>query len=70
MARDDLRKLWENPESWNRFGRYHCENDPRLVVPKRLGFGWTLNWAHPLAWPMVVLVVAVVAALLLFRRYL
>jgi uncharacterized membrane protein len=24
--------------------------DPRLVVPKRWGIGWTFNFARPVAW--------------------
>lgn len=34
---------------------YHDGRDPRLFVPKSLGIGWTINYAHPLAWPMTVL---------------
>jgi uncharacterized membrane protein len=33
--------------------------DPRLVVPKRFGYGWTFNFARPLAWVLL-------AVLLLF----
>jgi hypothetical protein len=60
MTRDDLRKLWENPANWNRLRRYQCEDDPRLIVPKRFGFGWTLNWSHALAWPFLVVMVTLV----------
>ena len=70
MTRDELQKLWEHPSSWTRLGRYHCESDPRLLVPKRLGFGWTLNWANPLAWPLMVVVLAAIVGLVVFRRYL
>ena len=27
--------------------------DPRLVVPKRLGIGWTFNFAKPIAWVLL-----------------
>jgi hypothetical protein len=29
---------------------YVNRNDPRLFVEKRSGLGWTLNFAHPIAW--------------------
>src|SRR5262249_8761802 len=28
--------------------------DPRLVVPKRSGLGWTFNFAKPIAWVLLV----------------
>jgi uncharacterized membrane protein len=28
--------------------------DPRLVVPKRMGIGWTFNFAKPIAWVILV----------------
>jgi uncharacterized membrane protein len=43
---------------------YYNRDDSRIVVPKRygLGFGRTLNFAHPVAW-LVVLVPLAFAAL-------
>jgi uncharacterized membrane protein len=69
MTRDELRKLWETPSNWSSLGRYHCEADPRLIVPKRIRFGWTLNWANPLAWPVLVVVIAAVIGFVFFRRF-
>lgn len=34
---------WRGIFYWNR-------DDARLVVPKRLGWGRTLNYGHPMAW--------------------
>jgi uncharacterized membrane protein len=42
---------------------YANSNDPRLWVPKLSGFGWTVNFAHPWAWPVMVLIVAVPIAI-------
>jgi uncharacterized membrane protein len=46
---------------------YFNRNDERIMVPKRfgLGFGRTLNFAHPVAWLVVLgtLVIALVGAL-------
>jgi uncharacterized membrane protein len=26
---------------------YYNPDDPNLIVPKRLGYGWTINFGHP-----------------------
>jgi uncharacterized membrane protein len=38
---------------------YANGNDRRLWVPKVTGMGWTINFSHPLAWPMLALLLAV-----------
>lgn len=58
MARD-LERLWSDPKNWTAFG-YRCSEDPRVVVPKRVrSLGWTLNWAHPKAWPTLAMFFAI-----------
>ena len=45
---------------------YANANDRRLWVPKLNGMGWTVNLAHPLGWPVLVLIIAVpIAAVVL-----
>jgi uncharacterized membrane protein len=48
---------------------YANPEDPRLVVPKRSGIGWTFNYARPAAWVVTALLVlgplAFVAAVML-----
>jgi uncharacterized membrane protein len=43
--------------------------DPRLLVPKRSGLGWTFNFAKPIAWvvlaALLLLPLAIVAAVAL-----
>jgi uncharacterized membrane protein len=34
---------------------YVNPSDPRLVVPKRSGLGWTFNFARPIAWVVFTL---------------
>jgi uncharacterized membrane protein len=44
-------------EGWH--GAYYSNpNDPRLWVPKLLGLGWTLNFAHRGAWPVLLLLLS------------
>lgn len=46
-------------ENW-KFGiLYYNPADAALFVPKRLGYGYTFNFAHPVAWLMVVALLAV-----------
>jgi len=58
MTREDLDRLWADPKNWHIV--YQCVNDPRVIVPRRRRWmGWTINFAHPLAWPVLALCVAV-----------
>ncbi|MCI4346726.1 MAG: DUF5808 domain-containing protein [Thermoplasmata archaeon] len=34
---------------------YYNPEDPALFVPKRVGVGWTLNFARPVAWVIILL---------------
>jgi uncharacterized membrane protein len=46
LPRGTLERLWRDPENWRGL-LYVCEQDPRVVVPKRNPImGWTINWAH------------------------
>ena len=43
MNQDDLNQQeWKNPQNWS-FIVYHSQRDSRMLVPKRWGFGWTIN---------------------------
>jgi uncharacterized membrane protein len=46
----------ETPSERYRWGLFYVSaDDPRLLVPKRYGTGWTLNFAHGRAWAMMAL---------------
>jgi uncharacterized membrane protein len=38
---------------------YRDAGDPDLWIPKRIGIGWTLNFAHPAAWWVLALLLLV-----------
>lgn len=40
----------EDDEHWKLGMFYWNPDDASAVLPKRFGFGWTLNWARPVAW--------------------
>ena len=48
-----------NPSAWRAGVFYVDRNDPALFVPKRFGFGYTLNFGQPAAILLAVAIVAV-----------
>jgi hypothetical protein len=70
MTRDELERVWATPGNWSLV--YRCAEDPRVIVPRRRRWmGWTINFAHPLAWPVLFLSVLIAVGpglLLLFLR--
>ncbi len=38
---------------------YRNPDDPRLWVPKLAGVGYTLNFAHPWAWPVLLAILSI-----------
>jgi uncharacterized membrane protein len=58
LVRQTAQLLKDAPDAGNyRWGViYHNPADPRLWVEKRIGIGWTLNFARPAAWWMMVLI--------------
>jgi uncharacterized membrane protein len=56
-ARETKELLGHQPDARHyRWGVIYANpDDPRLWVEKRLGVGWTLNYAHPSAWWMTLL---------------
>jgi uncharacterized membrane protein len=39
---------------------YFNANDPSFTVEKRYGIGWTINFAHPLSWGLLLFIIAIV----------
>jgi hypothetical protein len=59
VNRKELDRLWANPNNWSIV--YRCAEDPRVIVPRRRPWmGWTINFAHPFAWLVVFLSMALV----------
>lgn len=51
-----------NPIYWKAAIFYYNPADPRVIVTKRLGIGWTLNFARPVSWAVMALILAVPVA--------
>lgn len=59
MPDEQLEKLWRNAANWTGIGFYRCADDPRWLVPKRNGGGWTVNVAQQRAvWSIVAMILA------------
>ena len=71
MTQNDINQgEWDNTANWSVL-TYNSPRDSRLFVPKRRGFGWTVNFGNPngkivfgifLASPVVIVCVALFAA--------
>jgi len=58
---EQLEGFWRDPANWRR-GIYRCAADPRVIVPKRVPWmGWTINFAHRSAWPVLLAVFLLLA---------
>lgn len=45
--------ITDNDEHWKAGIFYWNKDDASLILPKRFGIGWTMNWARPAAWLIV-----------------
>ncbi|ANS76933.1 hypothetical protein AWM70_22055 [Paenibacillus yonginensis] len=45
---------------------YYNPNDPSLFIEKRVGIGWTVNFARPLAWLFFLAPFVIIVLLLVF----
>ncbi len=42
---------------------YFNKQDPAIFIEKRFGIGWTNNWAHPLSWVFLIVILGLAIAL-------
>jgi hypothetical protein len=69
---EKLQRLWNDPANWKAGMFYNCKADPRVIVPKKFGIGWTINFAHASAIPVAILLAVFVGlpmALLALHGY-
>ena len=64
---DDEEESWRNDPENYKFGIFYFNpNDQRIFVPKRIKeLGWTLNFANPFSW--LILIGIITFAILLGR---
>ena len=60
ITRDQLEQRWQDPANWRAGSIYSCQDDPRVVVPKKQRWrGWTINFAHPQAIPTLIIIILI-----------
>ncbi|MBA4603718.1 DUF1648 domain-containing protein [Thermoactinomyces mirandus] len=53
----------DDDQCWKLGQFYFNKNDPSVFVEKRFGIGWTNNWAHPLSWFFLILILGLAIGL-------
>jgi len=48
----------KDPQHWKLLIFYFNRSEPRLLVAKRSGLPWTLNFARPTAWAITAIILA------------
>lgn len=58
---DSTRPVGDRTEDrfWKLGVLYFNRDDPSVMVEKRFGIGYTMNFAHPIAWGIALILVAV-----------
>ncbi|MDF2724603.1 MAG: hypothetical protein K0Q59_4278 [Paenibacillus sp.] len=46
---------------------YFNKEDSNLFVRKAFGYGFTVNWANPISWILIVIIVGVIGWRMLFK---
>ena len=53
---------YDDDELWRLGVFYVNREDSSVVVPRRFGIGWAMNWGNPKSWGLAALLVAAIAA--------
>ena len=77
MNQDDINQgEWQNPSNWSTM-TYRSRVDSRIIVPKRRGIGWTINFGNKkgtvvffalLVVPLVICIALTLAGVHLFKK--
>jgi len=44
---------------------YFNKDDSSFLVPKAYGIGWTFNWASPISWFLILVIIGIIV----FRKF-
>jgi len=55
-------------EYWKLGFIYFNSDNPKMFVPKRIGIGWTLNFAHWMSWGLIGIFVCILVVLRFFIK--
>ncbi|WP_442602984.1 DUF1648 domain-containing protein [Paenibacillus sp. KN14-4R] len=54
---------------WKLGAIYFNPNDPSIFVEKRMGVGWTLNFARPVSWISLLVLIVVIVGIVVYSSY-
>ncbi len=57
---------WQKEHNQSVF--YINKNDSNVFVKRRYSFGWTVNLAHPVAWIIIAVLIALIVFVNMFRK--
>jgi len=57
MTPEEIKACSKDPHN-HKCGVYFCKADPRVIVPRRRIWGWTINFARPSAIPVLLGIIA------------
>ncbi|WP_018663303.1 DUF1648 domain-containing protein [Heyndrickxia acidiproducens] len=57
---------YDDDQYWKLGVFYYNKNDPSIWIEKRFGSGWTMNFAHPLGWTILILILVIPILLTIF----
>lgn len=61
---------FDDDAHWRAGTFYVNREDPSVVVPRRFGVGWCMNWGNPKSWALSALLVAAVVAFVIVMQML
>jgi uncharacterized membrane protein len=57
-----------DPQHWKWGIFYYNPHDPKLIVKRHIGWGYTLNFAHRATWIFLIIMAAIAIAVMLVKR--
>lgn len=60
----------DEDQHWKLGQFYFNKEDPAIFVEKRFGIGWTNNWAHPISWIFLIIIIGSAIGIPLLLTYL
>jgi uncharacterized membrane protein len=58
-----------NPKHWKLWVFYYNPDEPRLLVARRTGTPWAFNFAKPMAWVIIAVVLAIPTAFAVLEHF-
>lgn len=70
LSGQDIKAGDYDPEHWKLGFIYFNRDDERIMIPDRLSVGWTINFARPMVWVVIALLLVITAVVYLCLTFL